>query len=277
MTALTGLRIGHLERRHPADHQGSVSAAIVSRLRGLGAAVDVVHAELELHRVDAAPPWDVVLLKSGTASALHVAAAAEAQGAASLNSSDATRITRDKLAATAILRRGGLPVPRAHMASLGPAGVEPAALDRLQGGPWVVKSARGFGGDGLWFEPTLSLGELAAKLPHGAYLLMEHVEHEGDDLKVFVAGSWMSAIRRPFPANDLAAKLGRPAAIPGGVAACVRRVGELLGLSFFGCDLVEGRDGWALVDVNAFPGYKGAPDAAAAVVIEIARLAGARS
>lgn len=277
MTALTGLRIGHLERRHPADHHGSVSATIVSLLRGLGARVDVVRAELDIHRLDAAPPWDIVVLKSGTASALHVAAAAEAHGVACLNSSDATRITRDKLAASSILRRGGVPVPRAHMAWLGPAGVQPAELDRLPGGPWVVKSARGFGGDGLWFEPALSLGELAAKLPNGPYLLMEHIEHEGDDLKVFVAGSWMSAIRRPFPAHDLAAKLGRPAAMPGGVAACVRRVGELLGLICYGCDLVEGREGWVLVDVNAFPGYKGAPDAAAAVVAEIATLAGAPS
>jgi ribosomal protein S6--L-glutamate ligase len=69
----------------------------------------------------------------------------------------------------------------------------------------------------------------------------------------------------------LAAKLGRPAELPTEVADATRHVGALLGLSCFGVDFVRGPDGWVMVDVNAFPGYKGAPGAVEALVDEIAR------
>lgn len=211
MSSLNGARIGYLEQRHPAGHRGSVSALIVPILRERGACVDVLPAEESTVRIDVALPWDAVVLKSGSAPALHIAAVAEAQGIGSLNSSDATRTTRDKLAANAILRLGGLAVPRTRLVWLGSGGTDPCELDYLQGGPWVIKSARSVHGTGLWFDPTRPLSTVASLLPEGPYLLMEHVEHDGDDLKVFVAGSWMAAIQRPFPATTLAEKLGRPA------------------------------------------------------------------
>jgi hypothetical protein len=42
-------------------------------------------------------------------------------------------------------------------------------------------------------------------------------------------------------------------------------------LACYGCDFVRGPAGWTLVDVNAFPGYKGAVGAAAALAAEVAR------
>ena len=102
---------------------------------------------------------------------------------------------------------------------------------------------------------------------------MDWVPHQGDDLKVFVAGDWLAAIERPFPARTLAEKQGRPAPAPAAAAAAARQAGRVLGLSCFGCDFVAGPGGWTLVDLNAFPGYKGAPGAAEAVADEIARAA----
>ena len=102
---------------------------------------------------------------------------------------------------------------------------------------------------------------------------MERVLHTGDDLKVFIAGEWMTATERPFPAASYADKLGRPSPLPPGVAEVAREAGRLLGLDCFGCDFVKGPDGWVLVDVNAFPGYKGAIGAPEALVVEISRFA----
>jgi ribosomal protein S6--L-glutamate ligase len=268
-SALAGMRIGLLERPHPVGHQGALVDLLLPALRSLGATVHVVHAERGQHRLDIAPPWDLVVLKSGSAAALHVAAAAQAWGVPSVNTAAATRTAQDKLVVALMLQDAGLPVARSWATWLDPTEAgEPTALDELR---LVVKAVRGSQGSGIWPVDAGGLGELQARLPAGPYLVMEHVGHHGDDLKVYAAGDWLTAIERPFPARTLAAKLGRPAALPKEVADATRNVGALLGLSCFGVDFVRGPDGWVMVDVNAFPGYKGAPGAVEALVDEIAR------
>lgn len=277
---LRGVRIGLIERRHPPGYRGALVDRLVPLLHEEGARVDLVHAEHGLHRLDARPPWDLVVLKSGSAAALHLAAAAESWGIPSVNGSEATRLAQDKLASATILQRAGLPIAPAHLAWLGPSHnrrEDPALfaqrLDEIAGRPLVVKAARGSQGAGLWTAEAGELRRLTARLPQGSYLLMERIPHAGDDLKVYVVGEWMAAIERPFPAESLREKLGRPAKVPGEVAAATREAGRLLGISCYGCDFVRGPEGWALVDVNAFPGYKGAEGAPEALVEEISRVA----
>jgi ribosomal protein S6--L-glutamate ligase len=271
---LHSLRVGFLERPHPRGYSGGLTERLVSLLTCAGAQVEVVQAELGVHRLDCRPAWDLVVLKSGSAAALHLAAAAEAWGIRCINGAEPTRLAQDKLAAAAILQATGLPIAPGYLAWLGPGVSELAQrLAPLDAGAWVVKAARGSQGLGLWSVPAGGLVALASTLPAGPYLLMQHVPHAGDDLKVFVAGSWLSAIERPFPATTLAAKSGRPVALPDEVAAVVRAAGRHLGLTCYGCDFVRGPSGWVLVDVNAFPGYKGAAEAAPALALEIVRLA----
>lgn len=281
--ALRGLRVGYLERPHPPGYRGSVTCRLVPLLRKGGARVEIVHAGREAHRLDEVPPWDLVVLKSGSAAALHLAAAAEGWGIPSVNPGEATRLAQDKLASTAILQRAGLPVAPSYMAWFGSElawfGSELAPqqlmerLDTLADRPLILKAARGSRGTGLWIVEVGGLKELVAHLPEGPYLIMERVPHAGDDLKVFVAGDWMAAIHRPFPAETLAAKLGKPACVPWELADATREAGRLLGLRCFGCDFVHGPGGWTLVDVNAFPGYKGVAGAPEALAAELSRAA----
>ena len=290
-SALRGLRIGFIERPHPPWHRGSVTYRLIPLLRKMGALIELVHAETNLHRLDTAPPWDLVVLKSGSAAALHLAAASEAQGIPSVNRSEATRLAQDKLASAAILQRAGLPIAPVHLAWLGSGGPKapaplskgpeltrsapesPHLLEEQHGEfpdcPLIVKAARGSRGVGLWSVGPGELTALAPTLPEGPYLLMERVPHAADDLKVYVAGEWMAAIERPFPAASYADKHGRPSSLLPGVAEVAREAGRLLGLDCFGCDFVKGPDGWTLVDVNAFPGYKGAVGAPEALAAEI--------
>ena len=257
---LAGLRLAVLERPHPPGHQGAVVRTLVPALAAHGARVEVVHAEQGLHRLDRRPPWDAAVLKSGSAAALHLAAAAEAWGIPAVNPAAGTALTRDKIAATVLLHAHGLPVPPAYGIwvdrgrGTGTTAAVPLApqADRL-----VVKAARGSQGKGLWWTGRAGLAALLADLPTGPYLVMAEVPGTGDDLKVYLAGDWIAAIERPFPATSYAAKLGRPVPVPADLAAVARRVGQVLGLTCYGCDFVAGPDGWALVDVNAFPGYKG--------------------
>jgi ribosomal protein S6--L-glutamate ligase len=275
-SALRGRRVGFLERRHSPGHQGALADELIPLLSEAGARVDRVHAKLGAHRLDTRPAWDLVVLKSGSAAALHLAAAAEAWGIPSVNRSEATRLAQDKLASAAILQRSGLPIAPGYMAWLGSRAPCPGALEplsALEESAWVVKAARGSNGAGLWLAESKELPYLARRLPDGPYLLMRHIPHTGDDLKLFAAGAWLAAIERPFPATTLAAKLGRAVAVPAEAAGVAREVGQLLGLTCFGCDFVRGPGGWTLVDVNAFPGYKGAAGAAEALLAELARVA----
>jgi ribosomal protein S6--L-glutamate ligase len=290
--ALRGLRLGFLCLRHPPGYRGSLFERLAPRLTAAGALVEPVHAEHGSYRLDEPPPWDLVVLQSESAAALHLAAAAEAWGIPSVNGSEATRLARDRLASAAILRRAGLPVPPAFLTWLGRTGPVDAGGDggqrsyarerpdeahvraKLEEGPLIVKSARGFQGSGLWIAEAGKLRELEARLPEGPYLVMEKVPHEGEDLKVYVAGGWMAAIERPFPAESLRDKRGRPATIPDDAAEASREAGRLLGLTCYGCDFVRGPEGWVLVDVNAFPGYKGVEGAPEALAVEISRAAG---
>lgn len=270
---LAGIRVGLLERRHPPGHRGALVGTLVPELRSRGALVDVVHAEEGWHRLDERPRWDVVVLKSGSAAALHLASSAEAWGIPCVNGSDATRVAQDKLASSLMLQDAGLPIAPSHVAWLG--GVDgvgslPSGLEALSWEKLLVKAARGSRGVGLW---TAEAGELPSLLPSlspGPYLLMGWVPHVGDDLKVFVAGAWMTAIERPFPAKTLEEKRGRPVDIPAGVEEIVRSTGDVLDLTCYGCDLVVGPAGWTVVDVNAFPGFKGVDQAAEAIASVIA-------
>ena len=248
---------------------------LIPLLREAGAKVDLVHAELGIHRLDKAPPWDLVVLKSGSTAALHLAAAAEGWGVPSINAAEATRLAQDKLAGVSILQSAGLPIAPAHMVWLDSTATTNGGktLGILRERPVVVKAARGSRGVGLWMTKAGELEDLVAQLPDGPYLIMEMVPHVGDDLKVYVAGEWMEAIERAFPATSLEEKLGRPANVPEEVAKVTREAGRLLGLTCYGCDFVRGPDGWVMVDVNAFPGYKGVERAPEALVKEISRAA----
>jgi ribosomal protein S6--L-glutamate ligase len=276
---LVNLRVGLIERRHPPGHRGSLVDALIPTLAAHGAVINVVHAEEGGHRLDVVPAWDVVVLKSGSAAALHLAAAAEAWSIPDLNSAGATRLAQDKLASSLLLAQAGVPIAPSRLAWLGGDGTPdaplPTGLDALADRRVIVKAARGSQGVGLWSVAPGDLAAWAATAPPGPYLLMDWVPHAGDDLKVFVAGPWMTAIERPFPARTLAAKQGRPVALPASVATVTAEVGALLGLSCYGCDFIAGPGGWMLVDVNAFPGYKGAVDAPAAIAAEIGRVAAA--
>jgi hypothetical protein len=242
---LRGLRLGFLCLRHPPGYRGSLFERLVPRLTAAGVLVERVHAGHGSYRLDEPPPWDLVVLQSESAAALHLAAAAEAWGIPSVNGSEATRLARDRLASAAILRRAGLPVPPAFLAWLGQTGLVAGdggwtfharvKLDgdrvraKLEEGPLIVKSARGFQGSGLWIAEAGKLRELEARLPEGPYLVMEKVPHEGEDLKVYVAGRWMAAIECPFPAESLRDKLGRPATIPDDASEASREAGRSWG------------------------------------------------
>jgi ribosomal protein S6--L-glutamate ligase len=66
---------------------------------------------------------------------------------------------------------------------------------------------------------------------------------------------------------------GHAAALTPELAGLTAAVGDVFGLDLYGVDLLEGPDGWVVVDVNDFPSFRYLPDAVALVARCILRLA----
>ena len=95
-------------------------------------------------------------------------------------------------------------------------------------------------------------------------LIQEFLEGTGEDLRLYVAGEQVFAIRKPFSATSYSVP-GRSCPVTSEERDLALRCGRAFGLGLFGLDLIETPRGPSVVDVNCFPGYKGAPNAAEAV------------
>jgi len=125
--------------------------------------------------------------------------------------------------------------------------------------PLVIKPYLGHRGAGL--RLVRDPAELDALAPlDGPVIVQEYVAGGGEDLKVYVAGDYVAAVRKPFSPESFT-RPGRPAPVSPEVRDIALRCGRVFGLGLFGLDVVESPRGPWVVDVNTFPGYKGVPDA----------------
>lgn len=198
---------------------------------------------------------DLYVLKSHTELSLSLAGVLAAQGARLLNPYESCLATQDKIVASRRLRAAGVPAPRTwvtgELERLAPV-VEERAL--------VVKPYRGH--RGMDVTVVRSAADLAALgRPALPMVVQEYVEGPGEDLKVYVVGDQVFAVRKPFSATSFT-RPGRPCDVDDELREIARKCGRALGLGLYGLDLIEGRDGPMVVDVNTFPGYKGVPDVA---------------
>jgi ribosomal protein S6--L-glutamate ligase len=198
---------------------------------------------------------DLYLLKSHTELSLSVAGVLHARGARLLNPYPACIATQNKIVAARRLRAAGVPIPRCWVTG-DLALLEPVVAER----PLIVKPYMGHRGAGI--HVIRNRDQLAeVPRPAGPVLIQEHVEGSGEDLKVYVVGDEVFAVRKPFSASSFA-EAGRPCAVDAEVREIALRCGRAMGLGLYGIDLIESETGPVVVDLNYFPGYKGVPRAA---------------
>ncbi len=247
-----------------SPHLSAVTGEIIAHLRAMGVCVDLITPEgaaLDIADAILRPEHDLYVLKSRSALVLSLAGALTKQGAQIVNTYWSSAHTRDKIATMAVLSAHGVPVPPSW-ATGDAAQLHPV----LQAGPLWVKPRCGSHGAGIRriTEPADMVGLEASSDAHGLPLPLfaqREVPSSGQDLKVYVVGDWAWAISRPFPARTLADKLGTPADLPPRIRDIALTVGRALGLELYGVDFLTTGDGLWVVDVNAFPGYKGVPAA----------------
>jgi ribosomal protein S6--L-glutamate ligase len=198
---------------------------------------------------------DLYLLKSHTELSLSIAGVLHSRGARLLNPYPACAATQNKIVAAGRLRAAGIPTPRCWVT-----GDLKRLAPVIDGTPLVIKPYMGHRGTGIHLVRTPE--ELAAvPASAGPVLIQEHIEGGGEDLKVYVVGDEVLAVRKPFSASSFT-RPGRACDVSAEVRDIAVRCGRAMGLGLYGLDVIESEAGPVVVDLNYFPGYKGLPRAA---------------
>jgi ribosomal protein S6--L-glutamate ligase len=257
-----------LQRTQPNDPTpriNPVTDEVIACLRARGVHVDLLVPENDpvvlgefqsLH--------DLYVLKSKTPLALSLAGALAMAGAITLNTVESCNLARDKIVCTALLAWRGVPVPPSWATG------QPSKLPHLWEGPLWIKPQRGSKGRGVVrVESPAELGLLKPLWdPFGLPLPLfaqAEVPFEGDVLKVYVVGDRAWAVSKPWPVRTLEDKNGRRAFLPPDIEAAAIACGHALGLEIYGVDVLVRGDAFYVVDVNAFPGFRGPPEGPACI------------
>lgn len=217
---------------------------------------------------DPVPRFDLVIPRIGasiTNYGLAVVRQFDLMGVPVLNGAIAIARSRDKLRALQLLTRSGLDVPTTVCAR-SPAGLD-AALSLVGGCPAIVKLQQGTQGIGTMIAETpQSMNALLETLwaMGQDIILQEYVrESKGRDVRaIVVGGRVIAAMRRVAKPGEFRSNLhrgGRGGAVvlPPAYRRMAIRSAELMGLEVAGVDMLEGRAGPRILEVNSSPGLEG--------------------
>ncbi|MBK9709427.1 MAG: hypothetical protein IPO77_21295 [Acidobacteria bacterium] len=258
----------------PPRSSTSVTYDVLNALKSSGADVEVVTErsgliDLEHFKFD----YDLYLFKSHSPLAESLAAAAHYRGAKLLNQYPATMKVRDKVLTDTILLQAGIPAPKTFITD-SIENLRPIVREM----PVVVKPYRGRRGMGIeicmdeaQFNDLVKRragqesssdddgGEDGTALGDRLIYAQQYQEHEPFDYKAYAIGDYVYAIKRIFPAKTKEEKLGTPVGDDPELVELVRKCGKTFGLELYGVDLVKTPNGYSVIEVNCFPGYKGVP------------------
>ncbi|MEM4780866.1 MAG: ATP-grasp domain-containing protein, partial [Halalkalicoccus sp.] len=180
-----------------------------------------------------------------------------------LNRPQATLTALHKFATGVTLADAGIPVPDALLA------LDNRRLNEGRGkfGEEVVyKTAIGTHGGGTWKigpEETVN-----PRVGNRQAFLQKLIERDGErhrDLRVYVVGDRIiGAMNRYAPENDWRTNVALGGdvenatdSLPSEAVEMATRATEEIGLDYAGVDLIEGEDGWFVLEVNPTAGFRG--------------------
>lgn len=204
----------------------------------------------------------------------------EQMGVVTLSSAAAIGTARDKLRSTQILSRHAVGVPATAFARER-AGIW-QAIEAVGGAPVVIKLLEGAQGIGVILAETPktaeSIVEALQSTQRGVVIQRFVSESRGRDVRAFVVGERVvAAMRRTAVGDEFRANLARggraeaialePAFEQSAIVAT-----RAMGLEVAGVDLLEGKDGPLVLEVNSSPGLEGIETATrvdvAAMIVE---------
>ncbi len=189
----------------------------------------------------------------------------EQAGTFTLNPSHAILASRDKLRTMQNLCRRDINVPETAFVR-GRADILPA-IERVGGAPVIIKLLEGTQGIGVILAETTKVAEAIIETLQSTkqnVLIQKFVsESKGKDLRAFVVGDKVIAtMRRSAVGTEFRSNVHR-----GGTTEIVDmseedqktavRAAHILGLRVAGVDMLEGKDGPQIMEVNSSPGLEG--------------------
>lgn len=181
------------------------------------------------------------------------------------NSSGGISNSRDKLRSLQILSRHQIGIPQTTFVR-DKKDVLPA-IERVGGAPVVIKLLEGTQGIGVLLAETVQSAEAIIELLQNQkqnVLIQKFVaESKGKDIRAFVVGDRVvAAMRRVAQGQEFRSNVHR-----GGSTEQVQlddeycetavRAAQIMGLRVAGVDLLEGKDGPLIMEVNSSPGLEG--------------------
>jgi len=239
-------------------------------LNTLSCSIEVAHGSPRLYyKNKKLPAYDAVIPRIGASITFFGTAVIrqfEQMGTFCLNPSHAISVSRDKLRALQVLSRHHIQIPTTlfvrHVSEILP------GIERMGGPPVVVKLLEGTQGIGVILADSTKVAEAIIETLAGpakmSVLLQELVaESKGRDIRAFVVGSRVvAAMRRTASGDDFRSNIHR-----GGTAQVVEldeeykrtavHAAQIMGLRVAGVDLLEGKAGPVLMEVNSSPGLEG--------------------
>jgi ribosomal protein S6--L-glutamate ligase len=206
-----------------------------------------------VQNLDLIPRHDLYILKARTKFAISFAGVLHHCGARLLNPYRPCLTLLDKIVVTAAMRHAGIPTPRSWAAA-DSALLSTAITERA---PHVIKPFDGIHSQGIRVvggPSELSNGPVTV----GPVLIQEFVQGCTERFKIHCVGDRVFATWKPFSLGGTH-MAGQPCTVSDEVRRIALRCGALFGVGLYGLDVLIGRDGPVVVDVNSFPGYSGVP------------------
>ncbi len=173
--------------------------------------------------------------------------------------------SRDKLRATQILSRHQIGMPATTFVQ-GRNDVIPA-IERVGGAPVVIKLLEGTQGIGVILAPTIKVAEAIIETLQSTkqnVLIQAFVEEsKGRDIRALVVGDRVvAAMRRTARGDEFRSNVHRGGTVEAvdldaDHEATAVRSAQIMGLRVAGVDMLEGRDGPLVMEVNSSPGLAG--------------------
>ena len=189
----------------------------------------------------------------------------EQMGVYTINPARAIARSRDKLHSMQILSRRNIGIP--HTAFVKRADDVLPAIERIGGAPVIIKLLEGTQGVGVILADTVKVAqaiiETLQSTKHNVLIQKFVAESKGKDIRAFVVGDRVvAAMRRQAVGDEFRSNVHR-----GGQATSVTltkeyettavRAAQIMGLDMAGVDMLEGKDGPQIMEVNSSPGLEG--------------------
>lgn len=189
----------------------------------------------------------------------------ETMGVPVVNPASAISRSRDKLRCLQLLAQQGIDVPRTVMATVG-ANVR-HLVEAVGGLPCIIKLLRGTQGVGVMIANTAAEADTIVNTFWGLgqdVCLQEFItESAGKDVRALVVGNEVvGAMRRQAQGGEFRSNLhrggeGKSIDLSSSYQQTAVRAASALGLSVCGVDMLEGKNGPKVMELNSSPGFEG--------------------